>query len=376
MEEPQLVKDYYANRNKLILLEAKMYDALCKVTEDAYWESSGAIAIHQAIVHPEWEKLKNRVKPSMMIWQIAYMVYPFKDKWHSYNPFINGYFSERLWLIYSLIECVESGYITDYQLPLGISEKSKVKHSSLVDKAQIEIHIKDLSESIKSCGLSWVFSKWVRLWNAHIKRSSRPSLPASPPPEPVHIVGLYGESAFFREIDDKPFELHEVEAPEWTGIKKSYVDSFELWQNKHRFRTDHPVFESEIHYIRKNLLVDYELEVQPMFEWGNPPPPTYKFSQEVSGVKFSNCDVDSKSSSFRVKNKKDDREPTRKTLERYQRWYERFQFLKSQAIDGVSDNTLYAQIAEEERKDVSTIRKGVEQIIKSYRKSLRISDDC
>ena len=73
--------------------------------------------------------------------------------------------------------------------------------------------------------------------------------------------------------------------------------------------------------------------------------------------------------------KRSDRKPTKKTLERYQRWYERFQFLKSQAIDGVSDNTLYAQIAEGERKDVSTIRKGVEQIIKNLRKSSEISEN-
>lgn len=281
MKEPQLVRDYYANRNKLILLEAKLHDALCKVSEDAYWSSSGGISIHQALVHPEWEKLKDRVKPSMMIWQIAYMVYPFKDIWHSYNPFGKSYFTERLWLTYSLIECIENGYIRDYQIPFGIPDKSKVKHSSLLDKSQIEIHIKDLSESIKKGGLSWIFSKWVKLWNTHIKRSSRPSLPVSPPPEPVHVVGMYGESAYFKEIDGQPFELHEVEAPEYTGIKKSHVDSFEFWQARHRIRTDYPMPESVIDTVENQLNVDYELEVEPAFEWGQARPLNYKFSDRL-----------------------------------------------------------------------------------------------
>lgn len=280
MAESDEVREYYTQRNKLILLEARLHDAFCKITEDFYWDSSGDCDINPAIVHSEWLKIKDRIYPSLMIWQIAYMVCPFCDVWYSNNPIVGGYFSERLNVMYEIVDCIECGYIKNYQLPPEISNVNQLETASLDYKVRIKVHFDDLATAIKSGGFGFWNSRWIRLWVAHSTRARKPKLPFSPPPEPVHIQGVFNETAFFREIDGKPFKLHEVHAPDSTGIKQIYVDSFLLWQEKYRSRNIHPVFEDQIEWIEKNLDTKTVIEVQPIYMAGDPRPPTYKLGEK------------------------------------------------------------------------------------------------
>ncbi len=103
MSESKEVAEYYANKNRLILLHSRLHDALCKSTTDEYWSSSGACDIHPDIVHPEWKNIKERIYPNIMIWQIAYMLYPFRDAWETHNPFSHhSFFIERLQVMYQM----------------------------------------------------------------------------------------------------------------------------------------------------------------------------------------------------------------------------------------------------------------------------------
>lgn len=282
MAEPKEVRDYYANRNRLILLHAKLHDALCKVTEDEYWSSSGACHIHHDIVHPEWEKIKDRIYPTLMIWQIAYMVNPFRDVWLTHNPFDrNSHFMERLQVMYEIIDCVECGYIKNYQLPPEIQNPSQLEIASLENKVKIKIHFDELADAIKKGGLNWWNSKWVRLWVAHSTRAKKPKLPFLPAPEAVHIQGVFNEQKFFyKEVDEGSFDLQEVQAPEWAGITQNYVDSFIIWQEKYRSRNIHPVFENMADLLEKNLNTESVIEIQPLYMAGDPRPPTYKLGEK------------------------------------------------------------------------------------------------
>lgn len=281
MSESDEVRAYYARRNRLMLFEAKLHLALCKVTENEYWRSSGECFIHPAIVHPEWEKIKDRIYPVVMIWQLAYMVYPFVDEWESFNPFLRqSYFMERLRVIYDVIDAVECGYFKNYQLPPEIESMNQLEVSSIENKAKIKIHVDDLASAIKQGGLNWWCSKWVSLWLAHTKRTTKPKLAFSPAPEPVLIKGLFDESPFFQESKERPFEMQEVEAPEWAGIKRTYVDSFILWQEKYRYKNIHPVFENQLEWLERNLNTERVIEIQPMYMAGDPKPPTYKLGEK------------------------------------------------------------------------------------------------
>ncbi|MDQ5769565.1 hypothetical protein [Thiothrix subterranea] len=280
MSESDEVREYYAQRNKLILLEAKLHDAFCKITENAYWDSSGSCDINPAIVHPEWLKIKDRIYPSLMIWQIAYMVCPFRDVWYSNNPIVGGYFSERWRVMYEMIDCIECGYIKNYQLPPEISNPSQLETASLDYKVRIKVHFDDLANAIRSGGFAYWNSKWIRLWVAHSTRSEKPKLPFSPPPELIHVQGIFNEKGFFREIEGKPFELEEVTAPEWAGIKQTYADSFLIWQEKYRHRNIHPVFEDNLEWLERNLNTERVIEIQPMYMAGDPRPPTYKLGEK------------------------------------------------------------------------------------------------
>ncbi len=281
MSEFAEVRDYYATRNRLILLEARLHDALCKVTENEYWHSSGECFIHPVIVHPEWQNIKDRIYPLIMIWQLAYMIYPLVDKWKSFNPFSrNSYFMERLRVIYEVIDAVECGYFKNHQLPPEIININQLEAASLEDKAKIKIHIDDLANLIKQGGINWWYSKWVRLWVAHIKRATKPKLAFSPAPEIVLVKGLFDEASFFQESPTEPFEMQEVEAPEWAGIKRKYVNSFTLWQEKYRYRNIHPVFEDQVEWIERNLNTERLIEIQPIYMAGDPRPPTYKLGEK------------------------------------------------------------------------------------------------
>lgn len=289
MAESDEVREYYTQRNKVILLEARLHDAFCKITEDFYWDSSGACDINPAIVHSEWLKIKDRIYPSLMIWQIAYMVCPFRDAWLNHNPFsCNSYFMKRLKIMYEIIDYIECGYIKSYQLPPEIINSSQLETASLDYKVRVKVHFDDLAAAIKSGGFGFWNSRWIRLWVAHSTRARKPKLPFSPPPEPVHIQGVFNETAFFREIDGKPFKLHEVHAPECTGIKQIYVDSFLLWQEKYRSRNIHPVFEDQIEWIEKNLDTKTVIEVQPIYIAGDPRPPTYKLGEKPRSSTLNN----------------------------------------------------------------------------------------
>jgi hypothetical protein len=144
----------------------------------------------------------------------------------------------------------------------------------------IKIHFDDLAVSIKNGGLGFWNSKWVRLWVAHSSRGKKPKVPFSPPPELIHVQGLFNEEAFYREIEGKPFELQEITAPEWTGIKQVYADSFVLWQEKYRSRNIHPVFENDVEWLERNLNTERSIEIQPMYMAGEERPPTYKFGEK------------------------------------------------------------------------------------------------
>lgn len=280
MAESDEVREYYAQRNKLILLEARLHDAFCKITEDSYWDSSGTYDIHPAIAHPEWINIKDRIYPSLMIWQIAYMVCPFRDVWHSNNPIVGGYFSERWSVMYEIIDCIECGYINNYQLPPEISNPSQLEAASLDYKVRIKVHFDDLANAIRSGGFAYWHSKWIRVWVAHSTRSKKPKLPFSPPLEPIHVQGIFNEQGFFREVEGKPFELEEVTAPDWTGIKQTYADSFTIWQEKYRHRNIHPVFENQLEWLKCNLNTASVIEIQPIYMAGDPKPPTYKLGEK------------------------------------------------------------------------------------------------
>lgn len=288
MAESDEVREYYAQRNKLILLEARLHDAFCKITEDSYWDSSGTYDINPAIAHPEWLNIKDRIYPSLMIWQIAYMVCPFRDVWHSNNPIVGGYFSERWNVMYEIIDCIECGYINNYQLPPEISNPSQLEAASLDYKVRIKVHFDDLANAIRSGGFAYWNSKWIRLWVAHSTRSKKPKLPFSPPSEPIHVQGIFNEQGFFREVEGKPFELEEVTAPDWTGIKQTYADSFTIWQEKYRHRNIYPVFENQLEWLEHNLNTERVIEIQPMYMAGDPKPTTYKLGKnpQVNSDKF------------------------------------------------------------------------------------------
>ena len=130
--------------------------------------------------------------------------------------------------------------------------------------------------------------RWVKLWVAHSKRARKPKLPFSSPPELVHIKGIFNDTAFFREVEGRPFELKEVEAPEYTGIKQVYVDSFLLWQEKHRFRCVYPVFEDQVEWLEHNLNTKTVIEIQPMFMAGDEKPPTYTLGENSPSSSIGN----------------------------------------------------------------------------------------
>jgi hypothetical protein len=123
---------------------------------------------------------------------------------------------------------------------------------------------------------------------AHSKRARKPKLPFSSPPELVHIKGIFNDTAFFREVEGRPFELKEVEAPEYTGIKQVYVDSFLLWQEKHRFRCVYPVFEDQVEWLEHNLNTKTVIEIQPMFMAGDEKPPTYTLGENSPSSSIGN----------------------------------------------------------------------------------------
>lgn len=273
--------------DRLIEINARLYDAIESATESERWVNP-ACEIPRQIEHSVWRDIKYNIHPSLMLWQLAYLAYPYADHWKSQNPVAkNKYFNKRNFLIYYLIHAIENDpvYIAP-SLPPEITDIYQIERSTLEAKAQIKISFESYKKLIKSGLLDGLQSRWLRVWVAWMGKVKKPKIEFSPPPEPVHVRGYFNSQPFYATSShDELLGLSETTAPHCMGIDQVYVDSYQYWKTEFYCPPikEHSEMVGEI--IKNNLSINVGLAIQPSYMMGEKKPELMNLSDYLSRQK-------------------------------------------------------------------------------------------
>lgn len=272
-QPPSEPETRHSERIRLIELKARLFDAAKEIIEPAYHET--ACDIPDLLVHPAWSKIKNTINPVVMVWELAFVVYPFKDTTIHNNPFMmDSYSWKRRNLIYEIISAIDAGNI---KVASGTSYNA---NAGLEEKAQTKINIEDLAEAFKKNRLFWMYSYWVKVWHLAIIKATGYPQAISPSLEPVDVMAKScGSSMPIRESQTKPLCWEEIPPDECPHLTQATYDFFELWKHQRNERNNHPISENIGRIVQRNLNLNYELEVHPTYQFGEPRPESTPLSQ-------------------------------------------------------------------------------------------------
>lgn len=222
-------------RHRLVLLYARLHDALIAAVEDERLHNP-LCPIPDAVALPEWHGIKNAITKPLSIWNIALMRYPYRDVWPTDNPNSQNFANKRRWLVYELLDAVYRDEIKIYQYPVEIDNQAMFKRADINHQAKAEIHVNSLRAAIVEDCVYWGHFKVVKLWDSLATACQSPSLPFQDPPTPIRLQNTFTNIAFFRSSPDDVLTMQTTTENLPEDINLEFMDSWEIWRQQHAWK--------------------------------------------------------------------------------------------------------------------------------------------